>query len=161
MCTYFQEICSRTRYTNAKFIKYYFQKLCSWTKHSNPKLIKNVSSSLVALLRFCFTKTTWKTKFSEFFLPLRNPLVDTFSEMCASSSRNWVAEQGIVMQNWSKTFQTFCSDSSIFTLGKQPEKLTFESFFTSKKSFGGYFQWNACTYFQKICSWTRYSNSKL
>ena len=34
-------------------------------------------------------------------------------------------------------------------------------FFTSRKLFCGYFQWNTCSYFQKICSWTRYSNAKL
>ena len=32
-------------------------------------------------------------------------------------------------------------------------------FFTSKRPFGGYFQWKASTYFQKICSWTSYSNA--
>ena len=48
-----------------------------------------------------------------------------------------------------------------FCFRKQPKKLNFQRFLTSKRPSGGYFQWNACTYFQKICSWTRYSNAKL
>ena len=91
-------------------------------------------------------------------LPLTDPLVATFSETRAPTSRKYVAEQGIVMPNWSKTFQTFWSHSSVFALEKQPKNLNFDSVFTSKRPFGGYFQWNACAYFQKICSWTRYSD---
>ena len=34
----------------------------------------------------------------------------------------------VVMSNWSKTFQTFWSHSSVFLLEKQPEKLNFQSF---------------------------------
>ena len=41
------------------------------------------------------------------FLPLRDPLVVTFNEMRAPTSRKNVAEQGVVMPNWSKTFETF------------------------------------------------------
>ena len=48
-----------------------------------------------------------------------------------------------------------------FCFRKQPKKLNFQRFLTSKRPFGGYFQCNACTYFQKICSWIRYSNDKL
>ena len=40
------------------------------------------------------------------------------------------------------------------------KNLNFESFFTSKINFGGCFPWKACTYFQKICSWTRKNNFK-
>ena len=65
------------------------------------------------------------------------------------------------MLNWSKTFQTFRSHSSVFNLEKLPNNLNFHSFFNSNRAFGGYFQWNACTYFQKICNWARYSDVKL
>ena len=85
----------------------------------------------------------------------------TFREPRAPTSRKYVAEQDIVMRNWSKTFQTFWSDSSSFALEEQPKNLNFQSVFTSNRRFDGYFQRNACTYFQKICSWSRYSNAKL
>ena len=95
------------------------------------------------------------------FLPLRDPLVATFNETRAPTSRKYVAEQGIVMRNWSKTFQTFWSDSSSFALEEQPKNLNFQSVFTSNRRFDGYFQRNACTYFQKIGTWTRYERSSL
>ena len=95
------------------------------------------------------------------FLPLTDPLVATFNETHAPTSRKHVAEQGIVMPNWSKTFQTFWLHSSNLALEKQAKNLNFHSVFTSNGPFCGYFQWNACTYFQKICSWTMYSDAKL
>ena len=70
-------------------------------------------------------------------LPLRNPLVATFSETCAPTFTKYVADQGIVMRNWSKTFQIFWSHSFVFALEKQPNNLNFQSFFTSKRPFGG------------------------
>ena len=82
-------------------------------------------------------------------LPLKDPLVVTFNERRAPTSRKYVAEQGIVMPNWSKTCQTFWSQSSVFSLEKQPKNLKFHGVFTSKRLFGGYFQWNACTFFRK------------
>ena len=65
------------------------------------------------------------------------------------------------MSNWSKTFETSWSHSSIFALKKLPRNISFPSFFTSRKPFDSYFQWNACTYFQKVCSWATYSDAKL
>ena len=67
----------------------------------------------------------------------------TFNETRAPTSRKYVAGQGIVMSDWSKTFQTFWSHSSVFALEKQPKNLNFQRFFTSRRPFGGYFQWNA------------------
>ena len=74
----------------------YFQKICSRRRYSDAKLIENILNFLVALLRFWFIE-------------------------------------------------------------KRPKNLNF----TSNRPFGGYFQWNACIYFQKICSWRRYSDAKL
>ena len=54
----------------------------------------------------------------------------TFSETHATTSRKDVAEQYIVMSNWSKTFQTFWSHSSVFALEKQPKNLNFQRFLT-------------------------------
>ena len=85
----------------------------------------------------------------------------TFSETRAPTSRKNVAEQGILMPNWSRTCQSFWSHSSIFALEKQPKNLNFQNFFTSRRSFRGSLHWNVCSYFEKICSWTRYSNAKL
>ena len=95
------------------------------------------------------------------FLSLTDPLVATFNEPRAVTSRKHVAENGIVMPNWSKTFDTFWSKSSNFALENQPTNLDFHSVFTSNRPFCGYFQWNACSYFQKTCSWTRSSDLKL
>ena len=37
----------------------------------------------------------------------------------------------------------------------------FKGLFTSENAIGCYFQWNVCTRFQKICSWTRYECSNV
>ena len=76
----------------------------------------------------------------------------TFNEAREPTSRKFVAEQGIVMPNWSKIFQTFWSHSTIFALEKQPKNLNFHSFFISKRIVGGYFQGNMCTHFRKYVS---------
>ena len=101
-----------------------------------------------------------KIKISRVFLPLKDILLDTFSETRAPTSRKHVSEQSIVMSNWSMKFQTFWSHSSAFPLEKQPKNINFQSFFISNRPFAGYFQWNACIYFQKICMWRRYSGAK-
>ena len=87
----------------------------------------------------------------------------TFNKRRAPTSRIYICEQGIVMPNLSKMFQTFWLHSSIFNLEKPPKNLNFYSFFLPliNRAFGGYFQWNACTYFQKICNWRRYCDAKL
>ena len=63
------------------------------------------------------------------FLPLKDSLVVTFNETCAPTSRKNVAEQGILVPNWSRTFQSFWSHFSIFALDKQPKNLNFQGFF--------------------------------
>ena len=47
----------------------------------------------------------------------------TFDEMREPTSRKYVAEEGIVMSNRSKTFQTFWSHSSVFPIEKLRENL--------------------------------------
>ena len=64
------------------------------------------------------------------------------------------------MQNWSKILQNFWSNSSVFTLEKQPKNLNFQRLFTSSRCFSVYFRYNVGTYFQKRCSWTRYIDAK-
>ena len=95
------------------------------------------------------------------FLSLIDPFVATFNEKFPPTSRKYIAEQSIVMPNWSKTFQTFRSHSSVFATETLPKNLIFCVFFASNRPFGGYFQWNACINFQKICIWIRYSDAKL
>ena len=53
----------------------------------------------------------------------------TFNERRVQTSRKYVAEQGIVMPNSSKTFPTFRSHSCVFALEKKPKNLIFDSFF--------------------------------
>ena len=53
----------------------------------------------------------------------------TFNETRAATSRKYVAEQGIVMPNWSKIIETFRSHSSVFALEKEAKNINFESFF--------------------------------
>ena len=94
-------------------------------------------------------------------------MLATFSKTTAL-----ISEQGMTIPDLSKTLQFFRSHSSVFIskflvallrlcFRKQPEKLNLQSFFKSKRSFAGYFQWSACTYLHKQCSGTRYSNAKL
>ena len=63
----------------------------------------------------------------------------SFIETRAPTSRKYVAEQVIVMQNLSKSFQTFWLHVSVFALEKQTENLNFQSFLTSRRTVGGYF----------------------
>ena len=85
----------------------------------------------------------------------------TFSETCAPPSRKYVGEQGIVMANLSQKLQFLWWHSSVFPLEKQPKKLIFQRFFTFKTPFGGYFQGNVYTHFQKVCIKIRQNISDL
>ena len=59
----------------------------------------------------------------------------------AVTFRKYIAEQSWAMSNWSKTFQTFTLHSSVFAIEKLRKNLYFQSFLTSSRPFGGYFQW--------------------
>ena len=52
----------------------------------------------------------------------------TFSEMHASTSRKYAAEQIMLMPNCWKRFQSFWLRSSRFVLEKQPKNSNFKSF---------------------------------
>ena len=71
------------------------------------------------------------------FLSLTDALVATFGKTRGPTSRKYVAEQGIVMPNWSETIQNFWSNSAAFALEKQPKNLNFHSVFTFNRPFGG------------------------
>ena len=72
------------------------------------------------------------------FFPLTDNLAAIFNEKDAPTSRMYVAELGIMMQNSSKAFQTFWLHFSVFALEKQPKNLTFPCVFTSNRHFRGY-----------------------
>ena len=73
-------------------------------------------------------------------LPLTDPLVATFSERDAPNFRKYVAEICIMMENPSKTLETFWSHWSVFALYNKNRYGNFQSIFTSNRPFGGYFQ---------------------
>ena len=61
-------------------------------------------------------------------MPVIDLLMATFNEMLASTSRKYVAEQGILMLNSSKIFQIFRPHFSVFALEKLAKNLNFQSF---------------------------------
>ena len=68
------------------------------------------------------------------FLRPKKPLVATFSEAYAPSSKTNVAEQGTDVPNWSETLTFFGSHSTVFALVKMALKmLNFQSFYLYKK----------------------------
>ena len=106
---------------------------------------------LVELLRFCFRIRIVKSKSSEFFLTPKHPLVVTFNERCAPTSRKYVAQQGIAMTDLSEKLKFLWLHTSVYAHQKQQLNLNFRSFLKSKTPFGGYFRGNVCTHFKKIC----------
>ena len=57
-----------------------------------------------------------------------------FSETTAPTSRWYVAEQVVIIQNLSEALQSSLLHSTSFALEKQFKDLTFDSFFISKKT---------------------------
>ena len=57
------------------------------------------------------------------------PFAGYFQWTRAQTSRKYVAEQGIVMPDWSKIIETFRSHCSVFALVKEVKSLNFESIF--------------------------------
>ena len=64
----------------------------------------------------------------------------TFSETCASTSRKYVAEKGLMMPNLWQTRQSFWLHSSFFLLERYTKNLNFQSFYTTKTRSNGEFQ---------------------
>ena len=136
----------------------YFQKICIWTRHSDARLIKNISN-FFALFRFSFRKTTFKSKFSEFFTSKRH-FVGYFQwNACTYFQKTciWTRYSNVKLIN---KISNILVALLHFGFRKEPNNLNFHSFFTSYRAFCGYFQWKSHTYFQKICIWTRYSDAK-
>ena len=104
---------------------------------SDANLIENILDFLATLVRFFFQKNKLNRSLFRVLLPLGNFFVASFSEMRAPTSRKNVAEPSLPTPNWSKSFQTIWSYSSVFAIAVQPEKLIFRSFFNCKKTFGG------------------------
>ena len=85
----------------------------------------------------------------------------TLSETCVLNSSKYVLEPAMSIPNLSETLRFFWSHSSFFSLEKHPKKLNSHGLFTSKRSFGDYFQWKACTHFLKVRSRERYNEAKI
>ena len=66
-------------------------------------------------------------------------MVATFNETRAPAYTKYIAEQSIVMPNWSKIIQTYRSHSSVFALEKQPKNVNFQSFLPLIDLLGGTF----------------------
>ena len=62
---------------------------------------------LVTLPRFCFRKKASKTLDFQISLPLKEPLMATFSETCAPTSTKYVYEIYMTIPNLSETLQLF------------------------------------------------------
>ena len=114
---------------------------------------------MVALLHFCFRKTTLKSIFHSFFISKRivggyfqGNACTHFEKICI-----WTRHDH---SKFTRETSIFWLHSSVFALEKQPRKLNFHSFFISKSIVGGYFQGNVCTHFQKICIWIRHDHFK-
>ena len=88
----------------------------------------------------------------------------TFNEISALTSRKYVVQRSknlweakialVILPRFCYREYTFYYKLLLFI------QIKFLDFFNFKKHFGGYFQLNACTYFQKICGWIRYTNTK-
>ena len=115
---------------------------------------------MVTLLRFCFRKQPKNLNFQSLFTSKRyfagyfQWKACTYLQKICSWARYSDAKLIKNISNFLVTLLRFC-------FRKQPKNLNFQSFFTSKRHFVGYFQWNACTYFQKIYNCTRYIDAKL
>ena len=66
-------------------------------------------------------------------------MVAIFSKAHALTSRKYVSKLDINVPNSSDHLNFFWSHPSIFALETQSKNLDFQRFFTSKTSFGGYF----------------------
>ena len=87
-------------------------------------------------------------------------MVTTSSEACVLTSRKNVSKPGMSIPDLSEKIMIFLAAVLRFCFKKAAKNLNFQSFFISNKSFGGYFQWNLYTHFQKVCSWARYNNAQ-
>ena len=88
----------------------------------------------------------------------------TVNEICALTCRKYVVQRS---KSFWKTkialvkLPGFCfREYTLYYKLLLFMQIKFLDFLNFKKRFGGYFQWNVCTYFQKICGWIRYSNAK-
>ena len=134
----------------------------AWTKYnSNAKLINIISLFLVALLRFCFRRTTWKAKLSEFFTS-NKPFGGYFQSKACTYFQKICRWTRFTDAKLTKNITGSLVALPRFCLRKTIWKAKFSDiFFTSKKHFGGWFRWNSCTYLQKTFCWTKFNDANL
>ena len=87
-------------------------------------------SSFGSIPVFSLEKQNIRLNFKGFF-NLRNPLVATFGERHAPTTRKHLVKRGLPVKNLSKTFETFWSYFFVFSLEKRREKLIFKRLFSS------------------------------
>ena len=109
----------------------------TWTatsrKYADTKFHNHSPIFFVALLPFCFRIIALKMLNFLNFLPPKEPLVATFSEMCALISKRHVPELGISIPNLSKK-RFLGMHSSIFALEKWPVISIFRVFLPLKET---------------------------
>ena len=142
------------------------QKICVWTRQDHSKFLKKFQFFWLHPPVFALEKQPKNLNFQSLFTSKR-PFRGYYQRNRCTYFQKICTLKGMVLPNWPKTFETFWSHFSVFAIQKQLKNLNFQRLFTHKKTFGayfqrgGYFQRNACSYFQEICSWTRNSNAKL
>ena len=98
---------------------------------------------------------------SQRFLPPEKAPVATFNEKRAPTFGKYVTEQDVLMPYLVQSLHFF-DPTPPFLLEKSNLKISvFKVFPLPKRGFGDCFQWNGCTHFQIICSWTSCNKSKL
>ena len=95
-----------------------FQIICISTGYWHFQLIRETLLFLVAFLRFTFRQIIQKSKYSKFFLSLKELLVTTLIETCTLTWRKYVSKLGISITDLSEKLRFFWSHSSVLALEK-------------------------------------------
>ena len=97
--------------------------------------------------------------FFEVWLPLRKTAVNYFDwNTCIHFQKLW----SLLNVPKSSTNTNYFGFTPLFCFRIiASQKLIFEIWLPLKEPFGGYFRWNACTHFQKMCCCSRYEPYKI
>ena len=80
-----------------------------------PNLLQTLQTIWLHSSVFALEKYPKNATFS-YFLPLKEPLVDTFNKACTLTSRKYVSKPDIIIPNLSDNLDNFRSHSSVFSL---------------------------------------------
>ena len=90
------------------------------------QFITDASVFLVSLIHFALQKNALKMVFC---LPLKEPLVATFSKKCRVTSRKHVTQSGLIIPNLSGDLKFFLWHFFVFALAKYLQNTKFSEFF--------------------------------